>query len=205
MRAKVTEQGVTIPKSLLPDVDAVDIRKRNGVVEVAPVPEDDHFSSSVSTHKPTVRHAADDSAGRDEHIVQTDLTLWNTYYNSGFFNIRVAFDKYVRSDEGSLTLTLGKSRRKIRAFVNRSANQNGTARIMGGAALKDWFQENHRQGEKVLMTFASLKEIVLGGALIVAPLKDTDPLYKLGSDPIPREELDIADASVNLDKYIYGE
>ena len=61
------------------------------------------------------------------------------------------------------------------------------------------------EGEKVLVTFTSPKQIALGGTIIVAPLKDTDPLYKLGSDPIPKEELDIADASVNLDKYIYGE
>ncbi len=40
MRAKVTEQGITIPKSLLPDVDEVDIRKRNGVVEVSPAEAD---------------------------------------------------------------------------------------------------------------------------------------------------------------------
>lgn len=42
MKAKVTEQGVTIPKSLLPDVDEVDIRRRNGVIEVAPVEENGH-------------------------------------------------------------------------------------------------------------------------------------------------------------------
>ena len=34
MKIKVTAQGVTIPKSLLPDVDEVDIRRRNGVIEV---------------------------------------------------------------------------------------------------------------------------------------------------------------------------
>ena len=40
MKIKVTAQGVTIPKSLLPDVDEVDIRRRNGVIEVAPVDAD---------------------------------------------------------------------------------------------------------------------------------------------------------------------
>lgn len=41
MKSKVTEHGVTIPKSLLPDVDEVDIRKRNGMVEVVPIDTDD--------------------------------------------------------------------------------------------------------------------------------------------------------------------
>lgn len=44
MKAKVTEHGVTIPRSLLPDVDEVDIRKRNGVIEVVPVGENGQFS-----------------------------------------------------------------------------------------------------------------------------------------------------------------
>ncbi|MCY3637594.1 MAG: hypothetical protein OXG80_00690 [Chloroflexi bacterium] len=39
MRAKVTEHGVTIPKSLLPDVDEVEIRESNGFIEIAPVDE----------------------------------------------------------------------------------------------------------------------------------------------------------------------
>ena len=39
MRANVTKHGVTIPKSLLPDVVEVDIRKRNGVIEIVPVDE----------------------------------------------------------------------------------------------------------------------------------------------------------------------
>lgn len=42
MKVKVTEQGVTIPKSLLPDVDEVDIRKRNGIIEVVPLDENGH-------------------------------------------------------------------------------------------------------------------------------------------------------------------
>ncbi len=46
MKIKVTDQGVTIPKSLLPDVREVDIRKRNGVIEVTPVDENGHFPLS---------------------------------------------------------------------------------------------------------------------------------------------------------------
>ena len=34
LKAKVTEQGVTIPKSLLPDVDEVDISRRDGVIVI---------------------------------------------------------------------------------------------------------------------------------------------------------------------------
>ena len=48
MKAKVTEQGVTIPKAMLPDVDEVDIRRRNGMVEVVPVDTEVPLSPSKS-------------------------------------------------------------------------------------------------------------------------------------------------------------
>lgn len=90
------------------------------------------------------------------------LTLHKTYYNQGFWNIPVGFDRYVRSDEGPITLELGEDRREIPAFVNRSANQNGTARIMGGMKLKEWFQQNYAQMDKVPVFFAAPNRIVLG-------------------------------------------
>jgi hypothetical protein len=41
MRARVTKQGVLIPKQMLPDVEEVEIRAENGAVLVLPVhPED---------------------------------------------------------------------------------------------------------------------------------------------------------------------
>ena len=43
MRANVTKHGVTIPKSLLPEVVEVDIRERNSVIEVVPVDESGHL------------------------------------------------------------------------------------------------------------------------------------------------------------------
>ena len=97
MRIKVTEQGVTIPKSLLPDVDEVDIRKRNGVLEVMPIDVEDV-----------------------------------------------------------------------------------------GYKLSSSPMRENRKGKGVL--------------------KDEPyPLSALGRNPIPKDELDIKDASVNLDKYVYGE
>ncbi|CAN5865109.1 hypothetical protein BH23GEM7_BH23GEM7_37170 [soil metagenome] len=41
MRARVTEQGVVIPKKMLPDVEEVEIRAENGTVLVLPVERED--------------------------------------------------------------------------------------------------------------------------------------------------------------------
>ena len=41
MRAKVSEQGVVIPKELLEGITEVDIRKQNGIIVVMPVGKED--------------------------------------------------------------------------------------------------------------------------------------------------------------------
>ncbi len=77
------------------------------------------------------------------------LKLWKSYYNQGFFNIPREFDHLV---EGSIvTLVFGQN--SIQATVNRIANRNGTARIMGGAPLRDWFQSNYSEEDAVPVSF----------------------------------------------------
>ena len=90
------------------------------------------------------------------------LTLHPTYYTRGFFNIPRDFDRYVRSDEGPVTLELGRRRRKIEAEVNRTANTNGTARIMGRAPLWRWFQAEYQEMDIVAVRFDAPDRIVLG-------------------------------------------
>ena len=57
------------------------------------------------------------------------LKLEKTYYAQGFFNVKVDYDRYV-GREGDVELVLGAS--TITARIDRTANQNGTARVMGG-------------------------------------------------------------------------
>ena len=86
------------------------------------------------------------------------LKLGKTDYNQGFFNIPRKFDHLV---EGSLvTLILGDD--SLRARVNRAANTNGTARIIGGVALRHWFQSNYSLGDTVPVRFQSLTQLNLG-------------------------------------------
>lgn len=40
MKARVTEKGVTIPKTLLEGIDAVEIRKEKNVITVVPLKDD---------------------------------------------------------------------------------------------------------------------------------------------------------------------
>jgi len=203
MRAKVTEQGVTIPKSLLPDVDEVEIRERNSLIEVAPADGDRRLALEDANGRLTSEIPTRESSDNDGPIAQTYLTLWKSFYASGHFNVPLYFDKEVRPDEGPITLALGEGKREIQAYLSRSETPHGIARIKGGAALQDWFEENYRVEEKILVSYDAPNKITLGGQSFESP--STDSIRDLGKDPIPAEELDISDASVNLDKYIYGE
>ena len=89
------------------------------------------------------------------------LKLWTTYYNQGFFNVPVAFDQFVRPDEGPVTLALD-GVGEVQAQVNRSANNNGTARIMGRPALRDWFQSRYEVEDLVPLRFDGPRRMTLG-------------------------------------------
>ena len=88
------------------------------------------------------------------------LTLWKTYYHQGFFNIPRQFDHCV-GDEGPVTLML-RGNGRVAGYVNRSANLNGTARVMGRAVLRDWFQSTYTEGDTVPVRFETPRRLILG-------------------------------------------
>ena len=72
------------------------------------------------------------------------LTLQKTYYKQGFFNLGVGVDNQVRSNNGPIKLLLGESKEEVLGIVNRNANRNGTPRILVGARLRNWFEQNFK-------------------------------------------------------------
>ena len=71
------------------------------------------------------------------------LTLQKTYYEKGFFNVVVDYDRYVRKSEGPVKLRLGLSGEVVEGRIDRHANMNGTARILCGVKLRNWFMKNY--------------------------------------------------------------
>ena len=55
-------------------------------------------------------------------------------------------------DEGSVTLVL-RDDQPIEGKINRTANLNGTARIIGGVVLRDWFRRTYSEGDRVEVRF----------------------------------------------------
>jgi hypothetical protein len=56
---------------------------------------------------------------------------------------------------------LGRSGEEIDAKINRAVNRNGTARVLGGAALREWFQENFKEMDEVSVDLTSTELIAL--------------------------------------------
>jgi hypothetical protein len=87
------------------------------------------------------------------------LTLHKAYFTQGFFHVPVDHDRFVQSKEGPVEIHLGAH--SFEAKVNRTANRNGAARIMGGVPLRDWFQSEFSIRETVQVEFLDHQRIRL--------------------------------------------
>ncbi|MDF2457750.1 MAG: hypothetical protein K0S79_166 [Nitrospira sp.] len=92
--------------------------------------------------EPVQEQAAEDSVApfpvnAARHVLV--FTLQPTYFRKGFFNVAVADEKWFGADGEQIEMFLGNGKEPVLGTINRRANSNGTPRIMGGTALRDWF------------------------------------------------------------------
>jgi hypothetical protein len=86
-------------------------------------------------------------------------TLERTYFEQGFFNVERDFDHLIRPDDGPIMILLGNTGQLIEAQVNRRANLNGTARILGRRSLREWFEENYQVGDSLQIQIISPNQL----------------------------------------------
>ena len=89
------------------------------------------------------------------------FTLQPTYYRTGFFNVGASDQECIGADGETIELYLGNATEPVLGYINRRANQNRTPRIMGGAALRDWFRSNFSLKDTITVAVHSLTEIRL--------------------------------------------
>lgn len=77
------------------------------------------------------------------------ITLEDTYWSRGFFNIPRDFERFITSEEGTIDIYLGDSPEPLRGRVSRSANSNATPRVYGNKPLAEFFQRNCRRGGRL--------------------------------------------------------
>ncbi|GHT83992.1 hypothetical protein FACS1894137_06440 [Spirochaetia bacterium] len=88
------------------------------------------------------------------------LILHRTYRRQGFFNITVENDHYFGPDGNAINIFIDDIPNPIIGHINRTANTNGTARIMGNVALRNWF-ENWQEGQPITVTILDQNSIRL--------------------------------------------
>ncbi len=77
------------------------------------------------------------------------FTLERTYYDNGFFNGHLEFDGFLEKTHEAEIIFLLEADEKVVGYVSREANNNRSARLFGGVALRDWFQGNFSIGDTV--------------------------------------------------------
>ena len=102
------------------------------------------------------------------------ITLGETYYNNGYFNIPIEYDEFISDQSEKITLVLGEQK-EVSAKVTRLTNQPIT-RIFGRKALKNWFQANFKLNDTLDITIKSPEKLIFQPSLsseIVADIVET--------------------------------
>jgi hypothetical protein len=90
------------------------------------------------------------------------VTLGNTYYASGFFNVGVSNSNLLGGQGEKIEIYLGGRDRMVTGYISRKANPATLApRVYGSAALRDWFQANFKKGDDVVVDVLSPTSIQL--------------------------------------------
>jgi hypothetical protein len=89
------------------------------------------------------------------------ITLGQTYFNQGFFNVPVGYSESFDSNNSKIEILLGDTIHSIEGYINRHANRNNSPRIMGGLELKDWIQSNFKPEGKLKVEILSAISIQL--------------------------------------------
>lgn len=84
-----------------------------------------------------------------------------TYWKRGFFNVPVSSSNEFSHDGDNLTIVNSDGTVMLTAIINRTANKSQSPRIMGGAGLRDFFQENYKIDDVVSFRMLSKNTLQL--------------------------------------------
>lgn len=93
-------------------------------------------------------------------LTTMEITLGDTYYNQGFFNVSREYESYFGPHGSAIDIQLGHNgEQTIRGIINRTANANGTPRIMGYVDLRNWIRANFEPGQIMQVSVISPQSI----------------------------------------------
>lgn len=78
-------------------------------------------------------------------LTTLDIFLGQAYYNQGFFNVVREYSELFGADNSAIEIQLGENgETTIQGYINRTANKNGTPRIMGGKEFRNWIKDHFK-------------------------------------------------------------
>jgi hypothetical protein len=78
------------------------------------------------------------------------VRLGIAYYYHGIINPGVDASHYLGNDGDPVIVYLGSEAEQVDSVINRSANPNGSVRIVGNnRRIAEWFQQHYKFGETV--------------------------------------------------------
>jgi hypothetical protein len=89
------------------------------------------------------------------------LVIEQTYYEHGFFNVRIQYGELFGTHGQTIEIFLGDSGEPIYGTINRTAASNGAPRIMGGRRVRDWLQQHCKVQETIEVEVTSPTSIRL--------------------------------------------
>jgi hypothetical protein len=95
---------------------------------------------------------ATEGSGRPQlHALATfTIRLGKTYYRQGFINVDVSASPHLGEDGERIRIMFDDGSPSVDSMINRTANPNGTVRVVGGnRRIADWFQGHFSMGEVV--------------------------------------------------------
>ena len=81
-----------------------------------------------------------------------NVSLGMAFYNQGFIYIKKRYQEYFGSHDSIIDIYLGSwNEVPIEGRINRTAQPGESPRIMMGTFYTTWVQQNHRQGDNLII------------------------------------------------------
>jgi ribonuclease VapC len=92
------------------------------------------------------------------------IELQKTYYRQGFFNVPVEHDRFLGSHSSKIEIFIENADDPIQGIINRTAQRNGTARVLGYAGLRDYFESHFQPGAALFVAIESPQRLRIRAA-----------------------------------------
>jgi hypothetical protein len=110
----------------------------------------------TESEKPELSKEPKPTAALIPVLTTINILLGQAYYNQGFFNVGREYSEMFGADNATIDIQLGSSGdTTIQGYINRTANKNGTPRIMGGKELRNWIKNNFKPNDTMKVDIIS--------------------------------------------------